>query len=160
LDPTQRHILNVGLFCERKNQKQCFEIARLLPDIQFHFIGNMADNFKPYWQPLLADQPPNVILWYERADCDAFYAAMDAFLFTSTGELFPLALKEALAWDMPVYLRDLPVYCHAYDTEKLVTYITEDNETAAAKIRERFPIEISMSTALRQSYSLASHGVS
>jgi glycosyltransferase involved in cell wall biosynthesis len=128
-----------------------------MSDIQFHFIGNMADNFKPYWQSLLADQPANVVLWYERSDCDAFYAAMDAFLFTSVGELFPLAVKEALSWQMPVFMRDLEVYCRAYDHEEGVTLITEDVEDAVAKIRERFPVEVSMSAGLKQSYSLASH---
>ena len=155
LDPTQRHILNVGLFCERKNQRQSFEIARQLPDIQFHFIGNMADNFKPYWQSLLADQPANVVLWYERSDCDAFYAAMDAFLFTSVGELFPLAVKEALSWSMPVFMRDLEVYCHAYDDEEGVTLITEDVDGSCEKIREMFPVEVSMSAGLRTVYQQA-----
>jgi len=155
LDPTQRHILNVGLFCERKNQKQAFDIARRLSDIQFHFIGNTADNFKPYWQPLLADQPANVVLWGERSDCDAFYASMDAFLFTSTGELFPLAIKEALSWSMPVFMRDLEVYCHAYDNTEGVTLITEDADEAAGKIRQMFPLETSMSASLRTVYQQA-----
>ena len=43
LDPEYKHILNVGLFTPRKNQKYIFEIAEVLKNykIKFHFIGNL-----------------------------------------------------------------------------------------------------------------------
>ena len=42
LDINKTHIINVGLFTPGKNQNEIFEYAKLLPDIQFHFIGNQA----------------------------------------------------------------------------------------------------------------------
>ena len=50
LDPEYKHIINIGLFTEGKNQGYGFEIARLLLDykIKFHFIGNQASNFINY----------------------------------------------------------------------------------------------------------------
>ena len=50
LDPEYKHVLNVGLFTSRKNQKELFEIARELKNekIFFHFVGNQADNFSSY----------------------------------------------------------------------------------------------------------------
>jgi autotransporter strand-loop-strand O-heptosyltransferase len=110
LDPLDKHILNVGLFTPGKNQAEVFDLARRLPDLKFHFVGNCAPNFKDYWEPLLKDKPANCILWGERADVDAFYSAMDLFLFTSKFELNPLVVKEALSWGMPVLMRALPTY--------------------------------------------------
>jgi hypothetical protein len=53
LDPEYKHIINIGLFTEGKNQGYAFEIARILSNykIKFHFLGNQASNFVNYWQP-------------------------------------------------------------------------------------------------------------
>jgi len=50
LDPSYKHILNVGLFTSGKNQGEIFDYARKLTDykIKFHFIGNQAGNFQDY----------------------------------------------------------------------------------------------------------------
>lgn len=134
LDPTYKHVLNVGLFTPRKNQAEIFEMAKLCKGekIQFHFVGNHADNFRFYWEPLLKDVPENCKIWNERADVDQFYSAMDLFLFTSRGhdtdrETNPIVLKEALSWQMPVIMYNLSVYCGMYDGEKDVHWIQEDN---------------------------------
>ena len=34
-----KHVLNVGLWTSRKNQAEVIEYAKLLPDVQFHFVG-------------------------------------------------------------------------------------------------------------------------
>lgn len=133
LDPNKKHVLNVGLFTPRKNQGEIFEYAKLLPDIQFHFVGNQAENFKNYWEPLLNNKPNNCIIWGERSDTDKFYSSMDLFLFTSKGqngdkETNPLVIKEALSWQMPLLLYPLDVYLGKYDNEEMVTYLTENLE--------------------------------
>ncbi len=69
----------------RKNQAEFFEYARALPEYQFHCVGNQADNFKYYWEPLMQNKPDNLTWWNERSDVDSFYSAMDLFLFTSKG---------------------------------------------------------------------------
>ena len=63
LDSGWKHVINVGLFTPRKNQKYIFEIAEKLKDykIKFHFIGNQADNFKFYWGPLMENKPKNCV---------------------------------------------------------------------------------------------------
>ncbi len=75
LDPNKKHVINVGLFTPRKNQAEVIEYARQLKDypIQFHFIGNQADNFQYYWEPLMKDFPSNCTWWGERTDVDAFF---------------------------------------------------------------------------------------
>ncbi len=143
LDPNYKHILNVGLFTPRKNQSYAFDIGRQLLNekIQIHFVGNMADNFKYYWEPLLKNKPTNCIIWGERSDVEKFYQACDMFLFASMGfrydkELNPLVIKECLTYELPIFMFPLDVYCGKYDHESLVTYMEGNPETDANKIKE------------------------
>ena len=46
LDPNKKHVVQIGIFTPRKNQRETAELAKLLPEIEFHFIGTLADNFK------------------------------------------------------------------------------------------------------------------
>lgn len=137
LDPGRKHVLNVGLFTPGKNQGEAFGIACLLPDVEFHFVGNQADNFRSYWGPLMAVKPDNCRVWGEREDVDSFYAAMDVFLFTSTKELNPIVVKEALSWKMPVLMRELPTCADQYRDNPLVTFIDGDLRSTAELIASR-----------------------
>lgn len=115
LNPSKINVLNVGLWTEGKNQKEGLEIARKYPDIDFHFVGNQAENFKEYWQPLMNNLPKNVKIWGERSDVNVFMKACDIFMFNSTYECMPLVLKEAIGYGMVIYAHDLPQYCGAFD---------------------------------------------
>lgn len=147
LEHDYKHVVIVGLFTPRKNQKYAFEICEKLADykIKFHFIGNQADNFKNYWQPLMewkADNPRlnNCIIWGERNDTDDFYAASDLFLFSSKGdrgnkELLPIVIKEALVYEeMPKLMYNLDVYLNRFDNIKNMNYLTGDLITDANKV--------------------------
>jgi glycosyltransferase involved in cell wall biosynthesis len=121
LDPEWKHVVNVGLFTPRKNQGYVFEIAKNLTDqkIKFHFLGNRADNFKSYWEPLMNEKPENCVVWGERKDVDTFLDAADLFIFSSRGdrnnkELNPISIKEALSKSLPIAMFDLDVYCGKY----------------------------------------------
>ena len=120
LDPNKKHILHIGLFTPRKNQAEFFEYAKALPQYEFHCVGNQADNFKHYWEPLMNNKPNNLTWWNERTDVDAFYQAMDLFLFTSRGtnndkETMPLVIREAVSYQIPVLIYNLPVYLNYWD---------------------------------------------
>lgn len=145
LNTEYKHVVNVGLFTPRKNQSYVFEIARMLKDekIMFHFIGNQADNFKWYWEPLLRNKPDNCIVWGERSDVDTFLQACDCFFFASEGkktdkELNPIAIKEAIEYDLPILMYNLDVYCGKYDGKENVWYLTgevrEDSDTLIESI--------------------------
>lgn len=128
-----KHVVNVGLFTVRKNQKYLFEIAEYLKNykIKFHFIGNQADNFKDYWEPLITNKPKNAIIWGERNDVDRFIQASDVFFFSSKGdrnnkELNPIAIKEALEYKIPMMMYNLEVYCDKYSNEESITFLTGD----------------------------------
>ena len=128
LDPSYRHVLNVGLFSPGKNQAEIFAIARQLEKykIKFHFVGNQAMNYESYWLPLMKHKPENCVIWGERDDVDTFYAACDLFYFSSVLELNPLSVKEALSFKMPCLFRKLATYLDTYDNNDLVHYIDDD----------------------------------
>ena len=138
LDPTWKHVLNVGLFAPGKNQAEVFNIARQLEKykIKFHFVGNQAMNFEHYWLPLMKHKPENCVIWGERDDVDTFYAACDLFYFSSTLELYPLSIKEALSFKMPSLFRRLHTYLDAYDSNPLVTYINDDLKLTKTAVLE------------------------
>jgi len=132
LDPNKKHVLHVGLYTSRKNQAEFFEYARQFPDVEFHSLGNRADNFKWYWEPLVQNQPSNLTWWNERTDVDKFYQAMDLFLFTSRGtnndkETMPLVIREAVSYQIPVLIYNLPVYLNYWDDFKGVSYLEFNN---------------------------------
>ena len=114
LDVNKTHVINVGLWTSGKNQKEGVEIARLLqktnPEIQFHFIGNQAPNFKEYWEPIMKELPSNVKVWGERSDISLFMKAADVFMFNSTWECNPLVLREAASYGLKILARNLPQY--------------------------------------------------
>jgi len=131
LDPNKKHILHIGLFTPRKNQAEFFAYAKALPEYEFHCVGNQADNFKHYWEPLMNDKPSNLTWWNERTDVDAFYQAMDLFLFTSRGtdndkETMPLVIREAVSYQIPILIYNLPVYLNYWDDYKVKYLNTED----------------------------------
>jgi glycosyltransferase involved in cell wall biosynthesis len=132
-DPEWKHVIHVGLFTPRKNQEEVIQYARLFKDkkIKFHFIGNQADNFKDYWQPLMKELPNNCIIWGERPDVDKFYQAADLFLFTSKGsigdiETSPLVIREAISWNIPTLIYNLPTYLGMYDGYENIHYLNEN----------------------------------
>jgi glycosyltransferase involved in cell wall biosynthesis len=137
-----KHVVIVGLFTPRKNQKYAFELAEKLIDykIQFHFLGNQADNFKYYWLPLMESKPDNCIVWGERIDIDYFLQASDLFLFTSKGdrnnkELNPIVIKESSQYnELPKLLFNLDVYLNKYQDRDNFYYLTGDIDQDASKI--------------------------
>ena len=146
LNPDKKHILHIGLFTSRKNQKEFFEYAKALPEYEFHSVGNQADNFKWYWEPLMKEIPNNLTWWDERTDVENFYQSMDLFLFTSRGtandkETMPLVIREALSYQIPQLLYNLEVYqnyFHDYDT---INYLDFNNFNENVKlIKDQFTI--------------------
>ena len=133
LDPNKKHVLHVGLYTSRKNQAEFFKYAKQFPDVEFHSLGNRAENFKWYWEPLAKDQPSNLTWWNERSDVDAFYQSMDLFLFTSKGtntdkETMPLVIREAISYQIPTLIYNLPVYLDYFNKFETINYLDFNNK--------------------------------
>lgn len=128
-----KHVLNVGLWTPGKNQGEAVELARQMPDVQFHFVGNQAGNFQHYWEPLMKDLPDNVHIWGERDDVDEFMGDADLFLFNSTFECNPLVIREAIGHGLPIIARNLPQY-----GDMFTKYITDlDPAKLEEQVREQ-----------------------
>lgn len=146
LDPNRKHVVQVGLFSRRKNQGETISLARYLPDVDFHFIGSQAENFSDYWKPLLENLPPNCKIWGERSDAENFYSCMDAVIFPSKGEYGdretnPLVIREAIAWDLPLLLRNNDFYMNMYSEGPKLRFMKDDYLSNAEILRELLKIE-------------------
>ena len=141
LDVNKKHVLNVGLWTPGKNQAEGIAIARQLPDMEFHFVGNQAINFKHYWEPLMVDLPANVHVWGERSDVDVFMQACDIFMFNSTWECNPLVVRQAASHGLPILARNLPQYVGMFDG--WITPLKEDdvlNQLLSIKAPDKKPL--------------------
>lgn len=141
LDTKSKHVVQIGLFSVRKNQIETVELAKRLPDVQFHFVGSLTENYKSYWQPILENLPPNCKVWGERSDPETFYSCMDLVIFPSRGnygdrETNPLVIREAISWKIPLLVRDLPFYLGMYSESDMVKFMSNDNETNTKIIRD------------------------
>lgn len=146
LNPSRKHILQVGLFSRRKNQSETIELARLMPDVDFHFVGNQTDNYKDYWEPLLKNLPSNCKIWGERSDTETFYSCMDCVIFPSRGEYGdretnPLVIREALAWGVPLFVRDRDFYMGMYSESENVKFMSDDYNDNVKSLRKLLKIE-------------------
>lgn len=113
------HILNIGLWTPGKNQGYAIELAKELWEKYkftyiFHFVGNQAPNFKDYWEPLMEDLPPNVIIHGEKSNTSEFFKMADMMLFTSTWECNPIVLKEAISNEVKIMAFYLSHYGNEY----------------------------------------------
>lgn len=147
-NPDWKHVVNVGLFTPRKNQKYLFEIAEYLKDykIKFHFLGNQAGNFQDYWQPLMDNKPENCVIWGEKDNVYDYLEASDVFFFASKGdrnnkELNPIAIKEALEYEMPMMMFNLDVYCGKYDDFENITFLSGNLQEDSKKLLQIFNME-------------------
>ena len=126
------HILNLGLWTPGKNQGYALQIAKHLYKKYgftyiFHFVGNQAPNFKQYWEPLMSDLPPNIVVHGEKSNTDEFFGYADLMLFTSTWECNPIVLKEAISNNTKIMAFNLDHYGDEY--EKLITPLTGNINT-------------------------------
>lgn len=127
------HVINVGLWTPGKNQGEAVELAKQMPDVHFHFIGNQAGNFQHYWEPLMKNLPDNIHMWGERDDVDEFMGDADLFLFNSTFECNPLVIREAIGHGLPIIARNLPQY-----GDMFTKYITDlDPARLEEQVREQ-----------------------
>lgn len=146
LDPNKKHVMQVGLFSRRKNQSETFELARLMPEVQFHFLGGLTDNYSDYWRPIIEKKPDNCIIWNERSDVYNFYQCFDAVIFPSRGqygdrETNPLVIRESIAWKIPLLVRDLPVYMGMYKQNDRVKFMNDSLEENVSLINQLLSIK-------------------
>lgn len=150
LNPNFKHVINVGIFSPRKNQKEFLEYAKYFKneDIVFHFVGVIADNFIDYHKNLIneAKKYKNIKIWGQRNDVYKFYNIADLFIFTSKGntsdkETKPLVIKEASEYNIPTLIYNLDNYNSYYDKYDNIQYLSNDFDENIKKIKNILNIE-------------------
>ena len=108
----QNNVLCIGIISPHKNQKYVVELSKLMPHVNFHFIGGYAQNFTNYWKPLLQNVPVNCKFYGERGPefIDEMFKICGTLIHPSTTELLPLVFNEARAYGSNILVNPLPCY--------------------------------------------------
>lgn len=109
-------VLCAGQLQVRKGAFDFLKCAELLPEVQFVWAGGfsfglISDGFKEL-SKVVENPPPNVKFLgiVEREDMNKVYNAANVMFLPSYDELFPMTVLEAMCVNIPVLLRDLPIY--------------------------------------------------
>ena len=94
---------NVARISKEKNINMFFEIARLLPQFDFVWVGGILPMWEEYAARLMTPKPDNVtITGYIQKDIELEFNKLDMFILTSENEGMPLAVLEAMASRLPI----------------------------------------------------------
>lgn len=128
-------IMSVGLYFERKGILDFVELAKQLPQYQFVWFGYSPDSQIPAKiREAVHTKLPNLRFmgYLPKEELRMAYSSCDLFFFPSHEETEGIVVLEALSSEIPVLLRDIPVYADWLEDRKDV-YKGDSNE----KFRER-----------------------
>jgi len=110
---TRPTVLAVGQVIPRKGVKEFFEVARLLPQFDFLWIGprvSVTLFYNPRFNRILQKRPGNVRLLGFEPSIERAYCGCDLLFHPSHSESLGLVILEAAAVGLPLVVRRLPVY--------------------------------------------------
>ncbi|MGX7203958.1 glycosyltransferase [Enterococcus pingfangensis] len=139
LSETQKVVICVGLFFERKGILDFVEIAKKMPEYTFIWFGDVPMLSIPaaVRRVVKKDHPKNVIFpGYINGDLiEGAYSGADLFFFPSYEETEGIVVLEALASQQQVLLRDIPVY-DGWLNDRMNCYMGNDNQEFEQLIRQ------------------------
>lgn len=106
-------VISAGHWIERKGILDFFALAEKMPDVTFVWFGGGTMFYIPKKiRQAIRNKPENVILagHVEPWQLKEAYCGADAFVFCSSEETEGIVVLEALACEIPVIVRDIPVY--------------------------------------------------
>lgn len=106
-------ILSVGHYIERKGILEFLEMAKQMPEVTFMWFGYTNPKLIPSKiQKAIASAPENVRFpgYVTSEELKCAYQGCDLFCFLSHEETEGIVVLEALACEIPVLVRDIPVY--------------------------------------------------
>jgi 1,2-diacylglycerol-3-alpha-glucose alpha-1,2-glucosyltransferase len=112
-DKTDKVIISVGLWIERKGILDFIQLAKRMPEYQFIWFGESNLRTVPKKiRTAMKQKPSNLIFagYVDREHLRQAYAGADLFLFPSQEETEGIVILEALAMKLPVLVRKIPVY--------------------------------------------------
>lgn len=131
-------VMSVGLYFERKGILDFVELARRMPQYQFIWFGYTPDNQIPRKvREAVHTKLPNLTFtgYLPKEELQMAYSSCDLFFFPSYEETEGIVVLEALASQIPVLLRDIPVYADWLEDEKDV-YKGQGQAEFAMRIRQ------------------------
>jgi 1,2-diacylglycerol-3-alpha-glucose alpha-1,2-glucosyltransferase len=110
---TRFTVFCAGNLIPRKGVMDFIEVARLLPDFDFIWYGQLWPKlftFYPAMHKAIEKRPPNVKFPGFIEDVVSAFCAGDVFFFPSYTENQPMVLLEAASLGRPLLVRDIPEY--------------------------------------------------
>ncbi|HHE51701.1 MAG TPA: glycosyltransferase, partial [Candidatus Acetothermia bacterium] len=110
---TRKTVLSVGQVIPRKGVKDFFEVARLLPQLDFQWIGPRVSPlllYNPRFERVLKAKPENVRFLGFEPNIERAYCGGDLLFHPSHSESLGLVILEGAAVGLPLVVRRLPVY--------------------------------------------------
>lgn len=133
-----KRIIYLGRFdVVQKGLDLLIEIARLLPELEFHLYGT-ADAKTKQWLLSLESQPPNVYFNDPvfGADKAKLLASASLYIQTSRWEGFPLSVAEAMYLGVPCAIVDRLNFAELFCQQDLGLVLPSNPESAAARLLE------------------------
>lgn len=110
---TDKVIISAGLYIERKGILDFVELAESMPDYKFIWFGYTDLMTVPAEiRRAVKTKLPNLFFpgYVSKEEIKKAYSGSDLFLFLTHEETEGIVLLEALAMDIPVLVRDIPIY--------------------------------------------------
>lgn len=116
LDPVRFTVVCAGQLQTRKGVFDFVECAERLPEIQFLWaggfsFGRITDGYEEI-RKIVENPPPNLAFpgIVDRSEMNTIYNLGDVMFLPSFDELFPMTILEAMCCNIPILLRDIPIY--------------------------------------------------
>lgn len=113
LDESDKVIISVGLYIERKGILDFVELAKSMPEYTFIWFGyTNLNTVSTKVKRAVETTLPNLYFpgYVNREELRDAYSGSDLFLFLTHEETEGIVLLEALAMKIPVLIRDIPIY--------------------------------------------------
>ena len=136
LKDTDKAVISVGHFMERKGILDFIRLARRMPQVRFFWFGYTDPALVPRKiRKAMANAPDNLQFpgFLSQDKLRDAYCGADAFLFCSHEETEGIVVLEALACGTPTLLRDIPVY-DGWLADGVNVYKGRTNEDLQAKL--------------------------
>lgn len=149
LPEEKKLILSVGHYMERKGILDFIEMAGRMPEADFFWFGYTSPKLVPKKvEEAIRKAPKNLHFpgYVEAEELKRAYQACDLFCFMSHEETEGIVVLEALACEIPLLLRDIPVY-EDWLTDGIDVYKAKTTEEFVTKAREILSYELPNLTA-------------
>lgn len=122
-EDTDKIIVSVGHYIERKGIEDFAELAKRMPEYKFIWFGYTNLNIIPNKiKNIILTKQPNLFFpgYVSREELREAYCGSDLFLFLTHEETEGIVLLEAMALKIPVLIRDIPIYEKWLENKKQV----------------------------------------